>query len=144
MDRKTLAPSTDRPSPGQPTETQADTARRTAQRLLEAAESQHWAAFGELVHDDAVFEFVGRAILHGRDEIIEFERSIHDGHMRYTIDWWTADDTGRVWWRFTAEWVDPETAEPRRTSGASTAVVRDGAVESFSSWVDLSFMLPTT
>jgi ketosteroid isomerase-like protein len=125
-----------------PTGTSAETARRVAQRLIEAAESQDWTSFGELVHDDAVFEFVGRATLHGRDEIIEHDRSIHDGRMRHTTDLWTADDTGRVWWSFGVEWDDPETAEPRRTSGASTALVRDGAIASFTSWVDLSFMLP--
>ena len=127
-----------------PLETPAEQARRAAQHLLAAAEAQEWTSFGELVHEDAVFEFVGRAVLHGRDEIIAYERSIHDGRMRSTCDLWTADDTGRVWWRFAAEWDDPDAATPRRTTGASTVVVRDGAVESFSSWVDLSFLLPAS
>jgi len=122
-----------------PTSTPAAAARRVAQRLLESAEAQDWAAFGELVHHDAVFEFVGRAVLRGRDEIIEFDRSIHDGHVTTTTDLWTADDTGRVWWRYTAAWTDPATTQQRRTTGASTALVRDGAVQSFLSWIDSSF-----
>ena len=34
--------------------------------------------------------------------------------------------------------------EKHRTSGGVDALVRDGAIESFLGWIDLSFLLPTT
>ena len=125
-------------------ETQAEVALRVIQQLREAVEARDWATFGAQFHDDAVYELVGRTIVHGRDNIVDNARSTHIESMRVTQDLWTADETARVWWRYAAEWADPETAEQRQTSGASTALVRDGAVESLTSWIDLSFLLLKT
>ena len=123
---------------------QAEVALRLVHQVCEAADTGDWATYGTKFHDDAVYEFVGQAIVHGRDNIVDYERSIHSESMRVTQDLWTADETARVWWRYAAEWADPGTAEQRQTSGASTALVRDGAIESLTSWVDLSFLLPRT
>jgi len=123
-------------------ETQAELALRVVRQAGDAIQRRDWASYGARFHDDAVYEFVGQGTVSGRDNIVDYERSLQIESMRVTQDLWTADETGRVWWRYAAEWADPETAEQRRTSGASTALVRDGAIESLTSWIDLSFMLP--
>ena len=54
-----------------------------------------------------------------------------------TRDWFTADGSGRVWWRYAAQWTDADSHRPRRTTGASVAAVQDGCVTSLMSWVDV-------
>jgi hypothetical protein len=52
-------------------------------------------------------------------------------------DLYTADGSGRVWWRYTARWTDAATGYPRRTTGASVAHVEANKVRSIMSWIDV-------
>ena len=52
------------------------------QQLCEAVDARDWASFGAQFHDDAVDEFVGQTITHGRDNIVDYERSMHIESMR--------------------------------------------------------------
>ncbi len=120
----------------------ADRAKAVCQRLCDARDASDWTAFAAQYHPDGIYEFVGQAVTQGRDNIAEYERSTHDPAMQLRRDLWTADDSGRVWWRYTASWTDAESGEVRHTSGASTAAVTDGLIVRLTSWIDLSFALP--
>ena len=122
--------------------TSAHGALEAFQRLSSAYDRQDWVSFGECWHPDAIYEFVSQPVVRGREAIVAFERQNGVPGTHLTRDLFTADETGRMWWRYDATWTDPETGVDVHTSGATTAVVTEGLVVSMTSWIDLSFLLP--
>ena len=121
--------------------TSADIALRFVQRACEAFDAADWATFGALYHNGAVQEFVSQYISLGRHNTSGRSAPPICQGCKITRDLWCADDTGRAWWRYAAEWTDAESGEAAKTSGAATALVRDGAHRAHTGWIDLSFLL---
>ena len=105
-------------------------------RLCAAVDIGDGEALGPLLHDDVECEFVSQATHRGRDPVMA--AMLGQATTSYlTRDWFTADGSGRVWWRYVVQWTDAESRRPRRTTGASVAMVQDGCVTSLMSWVDV-------
>ena len=105
-------------------------------QLCGAVDTGDAEALGRLLHDDVEYEFVSQATHRGRDAVMAAmlgQATTSD----LTRDWFTADGSGRVWLRYAVQWTDADSHRPRRTTGASVAMVQDGCVTSLMSWVDV-------
>src|SRR5262245_52666039 len=105
-------------------------------RLCDAIESGDEATCRALFHEDIEYTFVSQGSYKGLDEVIA-DAMAQSQRFRLTQDLFTADGSGRVWWRYTARWNDAETGRPRRTTGASVAHVEADKVRSIMSWIDV-------
>jgi hypothetical protein len=82
-------------------------------QLCVAVDTGDAAALGPLLHDDVQYEFVSQATHHGRDAVLS--AMLGDvKNLDLTRDWFTADGSGRVWWRYAAQWIDADSHRPRR------------------------------
>jgi ketosteroid isomerase-like protein len=105
-------------------------------RMIDAIDAGDEDALTSVLAEDIEYVFVSQGTYPGVDDvaavfIAEVQR------FRMDQDLFTADGSGRVWWRYEAHWSDAETGRPRRTTGASVAQVEDSRFRSVMSWVDV-------
>ena len=105
-------------------------------RLCDAIDSGDEATCRALFHEDVEYTFVSQGSYEGLDQVVA-NAMTQSQRFRVTQDLFTADGSGRVWWRYTASWSDAETGRPRRATGASVAYVEADKVKSIMSWIDV-------
>jgi ketosteroid isomerase-like protein len=105
-------------------------------RLNDAIESGDEAKCRTLFHEDIEYILVSQASYSGLEEVVA-NALVQSQRVRVTQDLYTADGSGRVWWRYTARWADAVSGRPRRTTGASVAHIEGGKVKSLMSWIDV-------
>jgi nuclear transport factor 2 (NTF2) superfamily protein len=119
----------------------AEDAVVVVKRMTEAWDEMDWDGFAAHWHPDSTYEFVSQVSTNSLTETLAYERNNRIKDMHVERDLWTADENGRVWWRFAVQWPDEDTGLPRETTGASTALVVDGLIASLVLWIDVSFLL---
>ena len=105
-------------------------------RLCDAVDSGDEATLRALCDEDIEYTLVSQGSYKGIDEYVA-RSMVESQSVRLTRDLFTADGSGRVWWRFAANWSDAETGRPRRTTGATVAHIEGDKVTSFMSWIDV-------
>ena len=104
--------------------------------LCKAIDAGDERACAALLAADVTYTFVSQGEYRGRDDVVRaFLAGLET--MTLTRDWFTADGSGRVWWRYRARWTDAETGGSRSTTGATAAHVEGGLVRSVMSWIDV-------
>ena len=105
-------------------------------RTNAAIDSGDEAALRALCAEDIEYTLVSQGSYKGIDDYVG-RAMVESQTVRLERDLFTADGSGRVWWRFTARWTDAETGRARRATGATVAHVEGDKVKSFMSWIDV-------
>jgi len=105
-------------------------------RMSEAVDAGDGATLRELHADNAEYTLVSQGTYRGRDDVVAAILAEAD-RFKMTRDLFTADGSGRVWWRFAGAWTDLQTGRARHTTGASVAQIDGGKIQSVMSWVDV-------
>jgi len=105
-------------------------------RVSDAVDAGDEATLRTLCDEDVEYMLVSQGSYKGIEEYVA-RSMIESQSVHVTRDLFTADGSGRVWWRFTARWNDAETGRARRATGATVAHIEGHKVTSFMSWIDV-------